>query len=210
MTAALEGGTWSARRPGRTLPPGKTRYPFYRRLSGPQGRFGRAENLAPTGIRSRTVQPVVSRYTDWATRSTVLLFIWKEMEEPVQKMTRLKAGRRKNQVSISFRNKRVSLFPQYPNSFEEHTLLVRLLSGGFCLTGSEQHFKMANSCQDLYLITPALLNWLQTWFWILLFPAVTQYNGHKVSTKTSSPKASANSEVLRLNTLLVLQARVLL
>ena len=32
MTAALEGGEWSAARPGRILPPGKTRYPFYRRL----------------------------------------------------------------------------------------------------------------------------------------------------------------------------------
>jgi len=58
MTAVLEGGDWSAARPGRTLPPGKTRYPFYRRLGGPQGRSGRAENLVPTGIRSRTVQPV--------------------------------------------------------------------------------------------------------------------------------------------------------
>jgi hypothetical protein len=58
MTEALEGGEWSAARPGRTLPPGKTRYPFYRRLVGPQGRSGRAENLVPTGIRSRTVQPV--------------------------------------------------------------------------------------------------------------------------------------------------------
>ena len=57
MTAALEGGEWSAARPGRTLPPGKTRYPFYRRLGGPQGRSGRAENLVRTGIRSRTVQP---------------------------------------------------------------------------------------------------------------------------------------------------------
>ena len=64
MTAALEGGEWSAARPGRTLPPGKTRYPFYRRLDGPQSRSGRAENLVPTGIRSRNVQPVVSRYTD--------------------------------------------------------------------------------------------------------------------------------------------------
>jgi len=45
--------------------PGKTRYPFYRRLGGPQGRSGWAENLIPTGILSRTVQPVVSRYTDW-------------------------------------------------------------------------------------------------------------------------------------------------
>jgi len=50
--------------------PGKTRYPFYRRLGGPQGRSGRAENLVPTGIRSRTVQTVVSRCTDWATRPT--------------------------------------------------------------------------------------------------------------------------------------------
>ena len=58
MTAALEGGEWSAARPGRTLPPGKTRYPFYRRVGGSQGRSGRAENLVPTGIRSRTVQPV--------------------------------------------------------------------------------------------------------------------------------------------------------
>ena len=58
MTAALEGGEWSAARPGRTLPPGKTRYPFYRRLGGSQSRSGRAKNLVPTGIRSRTVQPV--------------------------------------------------------------------------------------------------------------------------------------------------------
>ena len=47
MTAALEGGEWSAARPGRTLPPGKTRYPFYRRLGGPHGLSGRAENLVP-------------------------------------------------------------------------------------------------------------------------------------------------------------------
>jgi len=73
MTAALEGGEWSAARPGRTLLPGKTRYPFYRRLSGPQGRSGRAEYLvASTGIRSRTVQPVVSHYTDWATGPTYI------------------------------------------------------------------------------------------------------------------------------------------
>jgi len=29
-----------------------------------------AENIAPTGIPSRTVQPVVNRYTDYATRPT--------------------------------------------------------------------------------------------------------------------------------------------
>jgi hypothetical protein len=64
MTTALEGGEWSAARPGRTLPPEKARYKFYRGLGGPQGRFGRAENLALPGFDPRTVQPVVSRYTD--------------------------------------------------------------------------------------------------------------------------------------------------
>ena len=54
----------------RSLPPGKTRYPFYRRLGGSQGRSGRTKNLVPTRIRSWTVRLVVSRYTDWATRST--------------------------------------------------------------------------------------------------------------------------------------------
>jgi len=70
MTAALEGGEWSAARPGRTLLPGKNRYSFYSSPGGPQGRSGRTENLVPTGIRSRTVQSVVRRYTDWATRPT--------------------------------------------------------------------------------------------------------------------------------------------
>ena len=41
-------------RPGRTLPPGKTRYPLYRRLGEPQGRSGRVQKISPppTGIRS--------------------------------------------------------------------------------------------------------------------------------------------------------------
>ena len=64
MTAALEGDEWLAARPGRTLPPGKARYEYYRRLDGPQGPSGRAENLVLTGIRSRIVQPAVCRYTD--------------------------------------------------------------------------------------------------------------------------------------------------
>ena len=64
MTAALEGGEWSAAGPGHTLPLGKTRYTFYRRLVGPQGQSGQAENLVPTRIRSQTVQPVVSHCTN--------------------------------------------------------------------------------------------------------------------------------------------------
>ena len=56
--------------------PGKSRYPFYRRLGGPQGRSERAENIVTTGIRSRTVQPVVSRYTDWATGPIYAVIAW--------------------------------------------------------------------------------------------------------------------------------------
>ena len=56
LTSALDAGEWSTPRPGRFTPLEKTRYPLYRRLV--------AENLATTGIRSRTVQPVANRYTD--------------------------------------------------------------------------------------------------------------------------------------------------
>ena len=53
MTTALEGDEGSESRPGRSLPPGKTRYPLYRRLGGPQGRSGQVRKISsPTGIRS--------------------------------------------------------------------------------------------------------------------------------------------------------------
>ena len=47
MIAALEGGEWSAARPGRTLPPGKTQYPFYRRLGGATGPVWTGEKSRP-------------------------------------------------------------------------------------------------------------------------------------------------------------------
>jgi len=57
LTSALEGGEGSASRPGRTLPPGKTRYPLYRRLGGPQGRSGQVRKISPPpGFDSRNVQ----------------------------------------------------------------------------------------------------------------------------------------------------------
>jgi hypothetical protein len=75
MTVALEGVEWSAARPGHTLSPGKTRYPLYRRLGGPHGQSVRAWKISPTpGFNPRTVQPVVSRYTDWATRPKPLRY----------------------------------------------------------------------------------------------------------------------------------------
>ena len=47
------------------LPPGKTRYPLYRRLGGPQLRSGRVQKISPQpGFDPQTLQPVVSHYTD--------------------------------------------------------------------------------------------------------------------------------------------------
>ena len=46
QTSALEGGEGSALRPGSTLPPGKTWYPLYRRLGGPQGRSGLVRKIS--------------------------------------------------------------------------------------------------------------------------------------------------------------------
>ena len=44
---------------------GKTRYPLYKRLGGPQGRSGWVwKSSLPPGFNPRTVQPVASRYTD--------------------------------------------------------------------------------------------------------------------------------------------------
>ena len=70
-------GEGSASRPGRSLPPGKTRYLLYRRLGGPQGQSGHVRKISPPpGFDPRTIQPVASRYTDYATR-----LLWTGVEE---------------------------------------------------------------------------------------------------------------------------------
>ena len=68
LTSALEGGEGQRHAPV-DLPPGKTRYPLYRRLGGPQGRSEQVWKLSPPpGFDPRNVQPAGSRYTDYATR----------------------------------------------------------------------------------------------------------------------------------------------
>ena len=62
-------GEGSESHSGRSLPPGKTRYPLYGGLGGPQGRSGQVRKISPPpGFDPRSVQPIASRYTDWATR----------------------------------------------------------------------------------------------------------------------------------------------
>jgi hypothetical protein len=60
-------GRWSSPRPGRCTAVKETRYPLRRRILGPQGQCGRVRKTPPPlGFDPRTVQPVASRYTNWA------------------------------------------------------------------------------------------------------------------------------------------------
>jgi hypothetical protein len=59
------GGGWSTPRPGR-FTPGKDPVLIVQEVGWAPGLVRKdAGNLAPTGIRPRTVQPIASRYTDW-------------------------------------------------------------------------------------------------------------------------------------------------
>ena len=68
-TAALEGGEWSAARPGRTLPLGKNGYPvpIVQEAVGVPGPAWTGGKSLPTGVRSPdrpARSKLVSRYTD--------------------------------------------------------------------------------------------------------------------------------------------------
>jgi hypothetical protein len=66
------------------LPLGKTQYPFYSRLGGPQGHSGQVRKiLPPLGFDPQTVQSTVSHYTvcttlkhywHWKTSATPQIF----------------------------------------------------------------------------------------------------------------------------------------
>ena len=76
MTTALEGGERSASRPGRSLPPGKSRYPLYRRLGGPQGRSGQVRKIShTTGIRSPDL-PARSQSLYWLRYPAHWSMVW--------------------------------------------------------------------------------------------------------------------------------------
>ena len=65
LTSALDRGG-GKRHASATLPPGKTLYPLYRRLGGPQGWSGQVQKISPSpGFDPRSIQLVASRYTDY-------------------------------------------------------------------------------------------------------------------------------------------------
>jgi hypothetical protein len=62
------------------LPPGKTRYPVYRRLGGPQGKSGQVRKISPPPrFDLRTLQPIASRYTNYFTWPQTLLYRFSEV-----------------------------------------------------------------------------------------------------------------------------------
>ena len=64
LTSALD-GAGGQRHTSAALPP--RRDPLCRRFGGPMGQCGRVRKISPApGFDSRNVQPVASRYTDWA------------------------------------------------------------------------------------------------------------------------------------------------
>jgi hypothetical protein len=72
LTSALEGGGWSAPRPGR-FTPGKDPVPIVHEAGWTPGLGpGRVRKISPpSGFDPRTVQPVASRTTDWATPTAI-------------------------------------------------------------------------------------------------------------------------------------------
>ena len=56
--------------------PGKDPVPIVQEAGCAPGPSGEVENLVPTRIRSQTVQPVVSPYTDWANGPTFYIYIY--------------------------------------------------------------------------------------------------------------------------------------
>ena len=66
LSSALD-GVGDQRHAPAALPSGKTWYPLYRRLGGPQDRSEQVWKIStPPGFDPRTVQPVARRYTDYA------------------------------------------------------------------------------------------------------------------------------------------------
>ena len=61
LTSALGGSGWSTPRPGPFTFAKQTRYPLYRGLGRPQGRFGRMRKISPPpGFETWTALPVAN------------------------------------------------------------------------------------------------------------------------------------------------------
>ena len=99
------------------LPPGKTRYPFYRRLGGPQGRSGRVRKISPPpGFDPRTFQPIASRYTDWAILAHIECDTDFKRQGYERKWSQLISRKYTSLDSLKGQHKRPRSFYQVPNN----------------------------------------------------------------------------------------------
>jgi hypothetical protein len=64
LDRGIRRGEWSTARPNCTFTPGKDPVPIVQEAGWAPGPVWTAENLTLPGFDPRTVQPVVSRYTD--------------------------------------------------------------------------------------------------------------------------------------------------
>jgi hypothetical protein len=87
LTSALDGSVGGQRHAPAALPSGKTVYPLYRRLGGPQVQSGQVQKISPqTGFDPPTVQPIASRYTNWAISAHIAVHIvWCTMLDFINK-----------------------------------------------------------------------------------------------------------------------------
>ena len=59
---------------------GKSQYPLYGRLGGPQSWSGRLQKISPPlGFDPQTVQPLVSRYTDYSMPAFQYVSQWQQI-----------------------------------------------------------------------------------------------------------------------------------
>ena len=118
LTSALDGGGWSTPTPGRFTPGKQTRYPLYRKLSGPQGRSGRVrKNSPPPGFEPPTFQPVenaLSRPPKAGWYQGTVPYLQNSWREGLRKATAAVPGNSvKNQKPAYINNKNGS--PQHRN-----------------------------------------------------------------------------------------------
>jgi hypothetical protein len=125
---ALEGGEGSASRPDCSLPPGKTWYPLYRRLGGPQGQSGEEWKISlPQGFDPRTVQPVASHYTDHATWPLQVTVLPSLLVNRIQEKIKMYTANKSKFIYFGSHSNRSNLYPlksEDMTKFRECLLLV--------------------------------------------------------------------------------------
>jgi hypothetical protein len=93
------------------LPPGKIRHPLHRRLGGPQGWSVQVQKIVPaTGFDSRTVQPVASRYTDWAIPAHIIVTIFNLFYSLFMKNVHAQSVYTLNLLGVSYKLRIIAMF----------------------------------------------------------------------------------------------------